>query len=264
MGLRQPRPAREVPRRHAGRPGLEEVPREVAPADGVAGEPHHEVRAVLRRAPEEDARSGQVTRSPPGRRSCSKRRAARRCRRITRCPRSSRAASTANARRAGAAAARGGAGQAADDAGEVVPVRAYRPVRGEDDVLPALVFFHGGGWTIGDLDTHDVLCRQLAHGARCAVFSVDYRLGAGKPVPGGGGGLPFAATKYVIENAESSEDRSGPHRRRRRQRGRQPRRGGGADRAEGDRIAFQLLIYPGDRPALARIPRTSATARATC
>jgi len=36
----------------------------------------------------------------------------------------------------------------------------------------ALVYFHGGGWTIGDLDTHDVLCRSLASGARCEVFSV--------------------------------------------------------------------------------------------
>jgi len=55
-----------------------------------------------------------------------------------------------------------------------VAVRAYRPVLGE--TLPALVFFHGGGWTIGDLGTHDVVCRQLAIGARCAVFSIDYRL----------------------------------------------------------------------------------------
>ncbi|MBK7275044.1 MAG: alpha/beta hydrolase [Betaproteobacteria bacterium] len=42
---------------------------------------------------------------------------------------------------------------------------------------PALVYFHGGGWTIGDLDTHDVLCRQLCAAAGVAVVSVDYRLG---------------------------------------------------------------------------------------
>jgi acetyl esterase len=41
---------------------------------------------------------------------------------------------------------------------------------------PALVFFHGGGWVIGDLVTHDGICRSLANAARCAVASVDYRL----------------------------------------------------------------------------------------
>ncbi|MGH8704829.1 MAG: alpha/beta hydrolase, partial [Burkholderiales bacterium] len=63
-------------------------------------------------------------------------------------------------------------------------MRAYRPAGvGKSEVLPALVFFHGGGWVIGDLDTHDVLCRQLANGARCAVFSVDYRLAPEHPFP---------------------------------------------------------------------------------
>jgi len=59
-----------------------------------------------------------------------------------------------------------------------VALRYYRP-RGAraDEQLPALVYFHGGGWVIGDLDTHDVLCRQLANGARCAVYSADYRMG---------------------------------------------------------------------------------------
>jgi len=58
-----------------------------------------------------------------------------------------------------------------------IPLRAFRPQGSKaDEVLPALVYFHGGGWVIGDLDTHDVVCRQLANGARCAVVSVDYRL----------------------------------------------------------------------------------------
>ena len=55
--------------------------------------------------------------------------------------------------------------------GNSLAIRAYRPAgTPQTEVLPALVYFHGGGWTIGDLDTHDVLCRQLANGARCAVF----------------------------------------------------------------------------------------------
>lgn len=59
-----------------------------------------------------------------------------------------------------------------------IPMRAYRPLSAAAGLpLPVLVYFHGGGWTIGDLDTHDVLCRQLAREAGCAVVSVDYRLG---------------------------------------------------------------------------------------
>jgi len=65
-----------------------------------------------------------------------------------------------------------------------VPVRAVRPKgAARDEVLPALVYFHGGGWVIGDLDTHDVICRTLANGARCAVFSVEYRKAPESPFP---------------------------------------------------------------------------------
>jgi acetyl esterase len=58
-----------------------------------------------------------------------------------------------------------------------IPLRLIRP-RGaaEDAPLPVLVYYHGGGWVIGDLDTHDTLCRQLANGAGCALVAVDYRL----------------------------------------------------------------------------------------
>jgi acetyl esterase len=65
-----------------------------------------------------------------------------------------------------------------------VPVRAYRPKgAGKDEILPALVYFHGGGWVIGDLDTHDVVCRTLCNGARCAVYSVEYRKAPESPFP---------------------------------------------------------------------------------
>lgn len=58
-----------------------------------------------------------------------------------------------------------------------IPLRLYRPAGAAADAsLPVLVYFHGGGFVIGDLDTHDVLCRELANGAGSAVVAVDYRM----------------------------------------------------------------------------------------
>jgi len=79
-------------------------------------------------------------------------------------------------------------------------IRAYRPAATAKEALPALVFFHGGGWSIGDLDTHDVLCRQLALGARCAVFSVEYRLAPESPFPAAVEDC-ISATQYVLHQA---------------------------------------------------------------
>ncbi|MDH5578945.1 MAG: alpha/beta hydrolase, partial [Betaproteobacteria bacterium] len=120
-----------------------------------------------------------------------------------------------------------------------VPLRSYRPAGTQPaDELPALVYFHGGGWVIGDLDTHDVLCRQLANGARCAVYSVDYRMGPEFPFPAAVDDC-MAATRFVA--------------------GRHKRIAVGGDSAGGNLatvvallardarapdIAFQLLIYP--------------------
>src|SRR5438093_6556415 len=82
-----------------------------------------------------------------------------------------------------------------------VPLRVYRPAGAANEArLPVLVYFHGGGWTIGDLDTHDVLCASIALGARCAVFSVDYRLAPEHPFPAAVDGC-WAATRYVAEQA---------------------------------------------------------------
>ena len=55
-----------------------------------------------------------------------------------------------------------------------IPVRIYRPV--ENSGLPLLIWFHGGGWVIGDLDGADVTCRELASRSGAVVVSVDYRL----------------------------------------------------------------------------------------
>lgn len=57
--------------------------------------------------------------------------------------------------------------------GHALPARLYAPLA---EVLPVLLYFHGGGFTIGSIATHDILCRQLSHLAGCAVVSVDYRL----------------------------------------------------------------------------------------
>ncbi len=82
-----------------------------------------------------------------------------------------------------------------------VPVRAYRPKgAGKDEALPALVYYHGGGFVIGDLDTHDVVCRTLANGARCAVYSVEYRKAPEAPFPAAVDDC-FAALKFVAKQS---------------------------------------------------------------
>jgi acetyl esterase len=59
-----------------------------------------------------------------------------------------------------------------------IPARIYTPttLRKTGGLAPCLVFFHGGGWVIGDLDSHDVVCRKLADAGQLIVISVDYRL----------------------------------------------------------------------------------------
>jgi acetyl esterase len=85
-------------------------------------------------------------------------------------------------------------------AGEV-PLRLYRPAgTSGSERRPVLVYFHGGGWTIGDLDTHDVLCRQLAQASGAAVVSVDYRLGPEQRFPAAVDDC-VAATRWVREQA---------------------------------------------------------------
>ncbi len=67
-----------------------------------------------------------------------------------------------------------------------IPVRFYWPPESaEDSNLPILVYLHGGGWTAGDLDTHDVMCRGFCRGGGVIVASVDYRLAPEHRFPAG-------------------------------------------------------------------------------
>ncbi|THF66665.1 alpha/beta hydrolase [Pseudothauera nasutitermitis] len=62
--------------------------------------------------------------------------------------------------------------------------RLYRPLSAQaDEMLPLLLYFHGGGWCVGDVNSYDVLCRELANLSACAVLSVDYRLAPEHPFP---------------------------------------------------------------------------------
>jgi acetyl esterase/lipase len=66
-----------------------------------------------------------------------------------------------------------------------IPVRIYWPPSEAEESLPIVVFYHGGGWAIGDLDTHDHVARAHAIGAKAIVVSVDYRLAPEHPFPAG-------------------------------------------------------------------------------
>jgi acetyl esterase len=78
-------------------------------------------------------------------------------------------------------------------AGEI-PARAYRPHSAEP--LPALVYIHGGGWVIGDIESHDSVCQQLSTQIPAVVVSVDYRLAPEHPYPAALQDC-FAATRWV-------------------------------------------------------------------
>jgi acetyl esterase len=82
--------------------------------------------------------------------------------------------------------------------GGAIPVRLYRPEGRAPQ--PALVYFHGGGWVIGSLETHDGSCRDLANRIGCVVVSVDYRLAPENRYPAAAEDC-YAATKWVAENA---------------------------------------------------------------
>jgi len=124
-----------------------------------------------------------------------------------------------------------------------IPVRVYTPEG--TGPFPVLVWFHGGGWVIGDLDSADPTARRLTVGARCVVVSVDYRLAPETKFPGAADDC-YAVTTWVAQHAATSNADAS-------------RIAVGGDSAGGnlaaavslmarDRgtppLAFQLLVYP--------------------
>ncbi|WP_321967815.1 alpha/beta hydrolase [Burkholderia cepacia] len=83
-----------------------------------------------------------------------------------------------------------------------IPLRVYRPDGLPEGLAPALVYFHGGGWVIGDLDSHDKVCRQIARRARCTVIAVDYRLAPEHVAPAAADDV-IAALLWIRSNARS-------------------------------------------------------------
>jgi len=133
-----------------------------------------------------------------------------------------------------------------------LPARVYRPTT--EDTRPTIAFFHGGGWVIGDLDTHDLACRTLATLCDAVVVSVDYRLAPEHPAPAASDDA-LASARWVSEHLGElggaqtmgvAGDSAG---------GNLSAVVAQAFRDEGRPLAAQLLIYPGtdmtgDHPSL--------------
>ena len=83
----------------------------------------------------------------------------------------------------------------------LLPARSYRPVAAGRSTLPVIVFFHGGGWVLGDLDSYDGLMRSLTALSGAHFISVDYRLAPEYPFPAGLDDA-IAATRWVAANAD--------------------------------------------------------------
>ncbi|MCV7422930.1 alpha/beta hydrolase [Mycobacterium yunnanensis] len=88
-----------------------------------------------------------------------------------------------------------------DGPGGPIPIRLYWPPDAGDDPVPVVLFFHGGGWVVGDLDTYDNDARRHAVGSGALVVSVDYRLAPEHPYPAAVDDV-WAATQWVAKHAD--------------------------------------------------------------
>ena len=124
-----------------------------------------------------------------------------------------------------------------------IPIRIYTPAG--NGPFPVLVYFHGGGWVLGNIESHDVVCRSLTNAAGCIVVSVDYRLAPEYKFPAAPEDC-YAATQWVVANAATLN-------------GDPQRVAVGGDSAGGNlaavvslmahehggpKLVYQLLIYP--------------------
>lgn len=82
-----------------------------------------------------------------------------------------------------------------------IPMRIYRPKKMNKRPMPLLVYYHGGGWSLGNLNTSDKFCRALASYGNVLIISVDYMLAPEKPYPAGGE-QAFNALSYIFSHAE--------------------------------------------------------------
>jgi len=89
-----------------------------------------------------------------------------------------------------------------EDPAGPIRIRIYRPEGETAGPLPAVVYFHGGGWVVGSIESHDPVCRAIAARTPCVVVSVDYRLAPESPFPAAVEDA-WAATVWVAENAPS-------------------------------------------------------------
>ena len=84
--------------------------------------------------------------------------------------------------------------------GNDIAIRIYTPVSANKS-LAVVIFFHGGGWVVGSLNSHDHMCRYLAQGGDCIIVAVDYRLAPEHKFPAGLEDC-IAVTRWVAKNAE--------------------------------------------------------------